>query len=1034
MFESISLDQGKELLKTKINKRNNNNNIEPFENGDNQNMSNLQENINSKYNEFKNNIELQKQHLNNASNSKFSHTLVRFVSGQCCYISEQLIMHYIPSWNYISSIPELSDLSPSNLIQLNDSILWNDSYTTYNPQIFLRLDESTVVSIGAPLIFKKNVGREVSNIRVEKILNDDTSSFNGCYSKIMNNNIISIIPTLNAPLDTNNSSMGIESMYSSNTTTTNDSWKSTSFLYDENGKEVFWESELKYDSTGSFISSNGGWCSYNALKLSFNVTPDLYSITMSDDSSLCSASKWMIDSNLGRISTIGQDKPLVLTQKTTYFKFDTPKNIVNMNSFCIYVNGINTIGRTADSNNQYTLGIKIGFYKLQNSNWKIYAEQDVSNLQNASYSDCKTYAIENQQKIFRLNDVTSDGLGKCAVSNYDYYPYFKKIFQQPSENIYRYTNIWSINFSKPISSIFINRNGTISFYSTENQTKNGLIWNSQTNASDGVAYFAASTSCNKNAGNIDVNSIQGSFFDGSKTTDTSQNIKDYLNNHLPLSEDSYSQQGKKTNITVNPAWSNYAAGVTSSVSNPYYQVSYICGGDSANTVNMVNSKINGSPSDGNYQYYTSLPCDSVMDQCIFQAKLDNDGFLRLKNVNDGGLYCQIPNNWSVPNMCNPTDETYSYFKNKNARTTLNGGDSILNDNNNNTDIYYYKNGIYSDNERFMMKITDGQLCLYYIDKVDSVGSFVNSDGTNVKYGINALNTVCLNDLKETANNKLGAVAYINKQSEMKPYSTDMLTYDVNSSDYYILQNRNINNDSVKPFTIVGDVTLDACKQKSTSDTSITAFTFFTNAGTDIGNCSLFNSDIISQYQNDPNSLSYTTKQSMTDGTYIKKPILDQSKMSSTFPTESLVLNEMSSYDYSGYTLGSPMDSTTQYDNKISVPVDITNNLVDLTNQAQEYSNKTLTNATLNMNELNLKINSKINNNNKNIDLINMYNKNKLSIKEGFIGNLYNLSSFQNTNHIISETDMTMIQSNYMYILWCILSVFFLIIVIQIGKK
>jgi hypothetical protein len=284
---------------------------------------------------------------------------------------------------------------------------------------------------------------------------------------------------------------------------------------------------------------------------------------------------------------------------------------------------------------------------------------------------------------------------------------YKAWFNQPKDNIYRYTIIWSNNFGSSVVSLWINNNGTISAHSDNTNDQASMIWNSQINASDQIAYFAASTSCNKNAGEIDVDSINANVFNGTENINVTQKTKDFVNTTLYRN---FSLQGTRwtgEDGAVNNAWTKDITVTDNGTTQPYYQVSYMCGGDNTNAVNMINGAINGNVGDGNYNYITFLPCTDSVSKCIFKAKLDDDGFLRLKKSDETDIYCQIPNNYTIPNECNPTNESFPLptFPIGGSFTELNGG-------------YHLSDGglgLYSDNGRFALKITNKLLCLYYID-------------------------------------------------------------------------------------------------------------------------------------------------------------------------------------------------------------------------------------------------------------------------------------------------------------------------------
>jgi hypothetical protein len=243
-------------------------------------------------------------------------------------------------------------------------------------------------------------------------------------------------------------------------------------------------------------------------------------------------------------------------------------------------------------------------------------------------------------------------------------------------------------------------------------------------------------------------------------------------------------------------------------------------------------------------------------------------------------------------------------------------------------------------------------------------------------------------------------------------------------------------------SIVSDVTLDACKQQATADKSITGFTFFTNSDVDsVGSCSLYNNDLLGEYRKDPNFLSYTNQNSMINGVNLKKPIIDASKISPTFSTASLNLKELSSYDYARYTLGSNMDSSTIYNDSIVVPTDMINTSAALTRRTGSYSSNSFNNSIQKIDQLNSQITEEMGKTVEQTNLVDDYNSKQSSInrlegksRETFIGNIANLASVRTTNHIITETDMRVIQSNYIYIIWCIVTIVLLIIAIRFSKK
>lgn len=114
------------------------------------------------------------------NNNPYLNKIIKFNTGQVCYVTNQGVVKYIPS-------PEIWDSLkiPKNFIQLN--IPWMDNYLNPGNQI----PTNPPLISGTPIIKNQSLGNEGLNVYVSEFLSDNLKpSYLGCFNDDPNNNNI----------------------------------------------------------------------------------------------------------------------------------------------------------------------------------------------------------------------------------------------------------------------------------------------------------------------------------------------------------------------------------------------------------------------------------------------------------------------------------------------------------------------------------------------------------------------------------------------------------------------------------------------------------------------------------------------------------------------------------------------------------------------------------------------------------------------------------------------------------------------------
>jgi len=327
-------------------------------------------------------------------NNPYLNKVVRFTTGNVCYVTNQGVVKWIPSpsiWRSLN-IPQTVEVS------LN--IPWLDSYFTPGTQI----------PTTPPLVSGTNVkkgqsfGSEGSNVFVNQFLPEGiTASYMGCYATSPNNDNMTFIGStppsvliqngsFNQPVITNNSYKYL------NDSSTVPGWTISNAALLNNSKS--WGYPMPYPNGNQCISIQNQSNIFQIISLNTGVN---YTITFSACSRNCYSSTNVCNpivielytaSTGAFISTVTEFSPNVNSWQNLSYTFTVPTT----QSYKLFFSGRNS------SRDQSTAVQNIS---LSSGSGGTY-----------TYEDCMQSAIQQGYQYFALQNVnTQTNTGYCAVSN-----------------------------------------------------------------------------------------------------------------------------------------------------------------------------------------------------------------------------------------------------------------------------------------------------------------------------------------------------------------------------------------------------------------------------------------------------------------------------------------------------------------------------------------------------------------------------------------------------------------------------------------
>lgn len=104
-------------------------------------------------------------------NNQYLNKTVRFTTGQLAYVTNQGVLKYIPSLDILNSIN-----APKSFVEIN--LPWNNSWSNQGATI----PTTPPLVSGTPVKLNQSLGNEGANVFVNKLINNPTSSYKGCYN------------------------------------------------------------------------------------------------------------------------------------------------------------------------------------------------------------------------------------------------------------------------------------------------------------------------------------------------------------------------------------------------------------------------------------------------------------------------------------------------------------------------------------------------------------------------------------------------------------------------------------------------------------------------------------------------------------------------------------------------------------------------------------------------------------------------------------------------------------------------------------
>ena len=879
---------------------------------------------------------------------------------------------------------------------------------------------------GQPMVRGQSCGNEGKNVYVDKLVENPTSSYVGCYNDKPAATLVNAIPIMGSTNSVNGFNALVSSMYA------NDNTYGAWAAFDQN-PNTFWtsgtEASAKYTkATGvyegthvvTFYSVNSGILSIKGEYLEIdmpgvntdtvqNITVTQYSIAPRLDHNYFftrSPNTWyLLGYKIDPTDGLGKwyEADRQVDQK---FTSGEPKSfsVANPDKFGAYLILTELVGNSDQKNNRDC--VQIAELNLFASSESTFTDADRAMIYNSasigytSLDDCKKYAIDNNYQYFGLQDLQPDGSAQCLVSNdYDRTIGYGKASKQTTTS-----PLWSSNTQsggQPYSMQVVG-GGQITIY----DINNAVIYNTNENVANCV-----------NWGTIMVDSATY----GGNCKAPIGNVTDSV---------AVSSNWKES---ASIAISNATFGDPSPGCAKAFDIAYKCGGSSFSR--------NLTPAEGQTMI---LDCkDYMQTTCQFYLILQDDCNMCLYKGTDPsneqeGIWMSHTN--GKQKDVNPD---WVASKGKYGRNYMKTGETLA------VDEWIGSN---DGSVRLIMQ-ADGNLVLYTSET--KPGCSVKSNKTYGSGWINAVYKI------EPVGNKasLGKVAYIDSDANLKEYPSSLLSY---SNQYQLFKDFDSGGNDIQGLNPASN-NEQGCIDVCNANEECAGFEYQPN-----GNyCYLKNSAMYPAGEK-----QYYANSGITMG--VRKPQISNSVNKSC----SRDIVNIDSVRYDNYIKGEAMspettcgtsvvlgeDKTTLsnlQNSMLSVGQEIANQTDDLytknnnimntmeQNSVQFNKNVDMYKANDNKikNELNLpgkfqtdpdansntNTNSNTNSNTKTKSNVNVNKREGMrSIDSSSESN--KMLTMNDINSMLSDTDIRVLQENYSYIFWSILAVGLLTITVNQIKK
>jgi hypothetical protein len=851
------------------------------------------------------------------------------------------------------------------------------------------INSNPTLLVGKPIVSGQSCGNEGKNVYVNKLINNPTSTYIGCYNDKPAPTQTNIVPIMNSSNAADGFTSGASSIYMNN----NDMcgpW----CAFDQN-VNTFWHSEVAdgfvYDAfTGLYLGNNsityygpsgpatvkGEWLQVSALNGAICTS---YSIQGRQD--CCGTpngrdpNTWYVlgfnntGDNAGWTQIDYQENQEFNYQEKTY-------TISNPAKYIAYIIIITVCGSSGDkTGNRYC--VQIATWNLITSSDYSFTDSERAMIWNpsaigyTSLNDCEQYAAENGYKYFGMQDVRTDGTAACLVSN----DLDKSKSYGDASIIVTGTPLWSSNTSgnnyASVTTdgrlVVVNQSTGVTSWMA-NDSPADCVLGGKINPDGLTATYGAS--CNNSGYNVPMNNESDIV------------INEIKNNNYPVT----------LPIPVNNSFfGDPAVGCIKS-----WDTYYKCGNkDKTGHIDYA---------EGQTFIYD---CTAESASCKFFLTLQGDGNLCLYRGtspmdNQGVIWCSQTNGKQM----DPNPEWVS----SKGKTGVN---YLISD-----QTLYPNEWIGSDDGSLkLMMQTDGNLVLYTSSSKPGCSS--GTDGK--QYGGSWVNAIY--QLDTTGNPaSMGKVGYVDSDTNLKEYPSSTIG---RAQDYDIYAGYDSAGNDINIFQ---SNDMAGCQTACNSDSNCFGYVW----QPDYSTCYLKNNNI---YPNGPRQANST----LTLG--VRKPAI-----SGTSCSDKMI--GIDSVQYDNYIKGEAMTSDTICGGNITsdanqqVLSDLENQLADISQQISDKVNQLSTDST-NLNNTMSSNKTQMNDNLKMYyDVQTKMNTllGKKNIKYKKTNKIMNnnmvegMLSMQDIKAMVSDSDLIVLQNNYQYILWSILAIGIVCITIKTLRK
>lgn len=878
-----------------------------------------------------------------------------FTDGTICYVTNQGVARPYTSWDIYTNTSGKNGC-PDNYISID--IPWSSSYIKgaiipTNPPLI----------VGTPMTQGQSCGAEGTNVYASTLINNPSSEYVGCYNdKPPSTNII-VVPILNSSNSSNNFHAIASSIYLG----MNDSvgpWAA----FDQN-PNTFWHSEVSSDNNYNDVTGIYEGINNVAISGVGTVNGEYLQIDMPTEQQI-TINQYSLAPRLDLITTRSPNSWYVLGFKDNqWYQVDRQSNqsftngnpkvyvISSPSAYTSYMLLIDKVGNDDQTTNRYC---------VQVAEWNLFMNSDsafsddkramtlnTSVINYTSFDNCQQYAVDNGYQYFGLQDYQPDGSAQCLVSNdiartQIYGDASRLVTQIPlwSSNTSKQSSILSAQLAGMGQVIIYDINNAV-VYTTNPEVEGCSSWG--TIRVDSATYGG---NCGAPIGNV------------TSKVSTDLNCEWKENCSIPISNATFGDPSKDCAKS--------------------FDVAYKCGGTPF-TKNLASAE----------GQTMILDCsEHITNECKFHLILQDDGNLCLykgpdPSNNKGSVWCSQTN--GQQKTANPD---WVSSKGKFGRNYLTTGDILGPD-----------EWIGSDDGSLKLIMqSDGNLVLYTSESNN--GCITDANGRTVgKSWVNAVYK--LNDVGDKT--KLGKIAYIDSESNLREYPKSMIGY---SNDYQTYSNT----DSAGSYISSSSVSDESgCQTNCNNNPDCGAYTYNASASM----CWLLNRPY---YEKTP-----------TDGMIlgIRNPKLQDSK------TCNNKITNVDTIKYSNYLKGEVMTPETQCNVPIVTQEQRTkmdNILSELSTLGQDIASK-MENLYSRDNKIYEQLNTDYDQFKKKIDEYKniTYKLNKSTEKQSN-NNIEEMTNMNDINGMLTDSDLIVLQENYKYILWSILAVGTLTIAMNSMKK